>query len=888
MGLFGGTKDKGSAPTGPVRTLRASGMRINVNNPDVVRALAQTRQEWQPDAWGYRDKIGELRFAFQFLARAVSRVQYLAAQVVDDEDDPIPLTADKGLTVPAAIRTAAQEELKRLPLDAGFRFLGVMAENLQVTGECWLHGFMRDGSERWEVLSVDEVSAGQDGRLMIRRYGTAALEDVNLDEEEMLRLWVPHSRFQIIADSPMRALMSVCEEIVLAGREIRAASRSRISSNGILFVPDGMTLLNALKNDRGLLDDASFVADLIAAMMAPIANEGDPGQVAPLVATGTIDDINAVKHVKLERETAADLGDRIDRALSRLARGLDIPPEIISGMSDANHWTAWQIDASTYRYSIDPLVRIVADSLTEAFLRPALLARGFPVDQVKLVQVWYDAGNITENPNRGQDAKDAFDRGAVGFEALRQALGFNPADAPDDEEVLRMVATRIGLDPATAGQLLQHLFAPSQPPVEAINRRVVDPAGADDVPSDGQPKQIGPGTTPPATPSTATPSKPPQLSATAQRIISLIADGAPADDDGADWFVDVEAGRKLMEIDRSIRDQLLTAADGAVTRALEKAGAKVRSKSQKDAQLRAMCASAPSVTDIAALLGPDRVRVQLALSDDELFADALTALEAKFTRLAEAAIERAIYTVLALLRVKKDSDRGKRIAKRLRDGMSGRVASGWGLFRSSLMDLASKYLYNPHPDQEPGEAPDTIVPPSLVRGVLAHVGGAPAGGVDVDTGTTADMAPPAGGIALGGEVSSTLADEGAVTLGFEWAYGITPVRHFEPHLELDGHRFSSWHDAELRPSARYSWVGAWYQPGDHKGCMCDYVPSYAIREYAEVVSAKLGDETPNARADRLLAESDDAAGRSGTTAQLARDERNRIQALQSRYIKAGR
>lgn len=877
MGLFGGTKER-SVAAPRERALRAAGMRIttpasgtDVGN-DLVRALAATRQEWQADAWGYRDKIGELRFAFQFLARAVSRVKFLAAQSEADEDDPIPLAADKGVTVPAALRKAAQEELARLPLESGFRFLGVLTENVQVAGECWVHGYERAGREHWEVLSVDEVNAGQDGRFTIRRYGTAVQEPVDLAKEEMLRIWTPHSRYQIVADSPMRALMSVCEEIVLSGREMRAASRSRFSSNGLLFVPDGLTLINALKDDRGLLDDESFVADLYAAMMAPIANEGDPGQVAPVVITGNPDDIDKVKHVRLDRETDDKLMDRIERSLARLARGLDIPPEIITGMSDANHWTAWQIDASTYRYSIDPLVRVVADSLTEAFLRPALEARGFTPEQTKLVQVWYDAGNITENPNRGQDARDAFDRGAISYDTLRQALGFNDSDAPDDKEILRMVAQRIGVDTGTAASLLTALFDKSNALLGEKEPATTPPPRQLPPPPQDSPQQ--PASEDQATPDTA----PAELSAGAARILTRLGITAAGEPESG-WELDTEHGHRLMEVDRSMRDQLLALADGAVTRALEKAGARVRSKAQKDAQMRAMVASAPDVLTVAALLGPDRVRVELALRDDELFAEALAALHGKFTRIVGAGIDRVVAIVLALLRVRPDSERGQALAERLRGQMSSRVDGGWKRFQQNLNGLMSKYLYNPHPDEEPGEAPDSVVPVALVRDALAYVGGDDTGG---------EGRHAAGGVALGISASSTLEQEGAVGVGFEWAYGITPIRHFEPHRELDGQRFSGWLDPALRTGERYAWVGPYFQPGDHAGCMCDYVPSYAVREYAEVVSDRLRDETPNARADRLLAESDDAAGRTGTTAQLARDERARIQALQSRYIKAGR
>lgn len=830
------------------RVLKAAGMRIKPENREQIAQLSLTKQAWQPDAWQYRDMIGELRFASQFRARAVSRVKYFPAQIQPEEDEPIPLDSDKGITVAASLIKAAQEEMDRLPLNAGYSFLGVMDENLGITGECWLHGYydQETGDEKWEALSVDEVQPGQDGRMHIRRFGTLATVAVDLENEEMLRVWVPHPRYKILADSPMKALMTVCEEIVLNGREMRAASRSRFAANGLLLLPEGLALLNAVKEDETLVDDNEFMADLTAALLAPISNEGDPGAIAPVGISGAAEDLKEIRLLRLERETSTDLLAKIESGLARLGRGLDIPPEIITGVAQANHWTAWQIDISTYRHHIDPAVRIISDSLTEAFLRPALIARGFSAEDVRQITVWYDAGNITENPNRSQDAKDAFDRGAIGFEALADALGFNEADAPDDEELLRMAAFRIGSDPATAGVLLQTLLFPNRVPVEAINKRVVDPNAKENVAPTDTPKQITSGQ-PPATPEQATPNGGQAPSPGGLRLFkALMAAGAPAVDE-SEWFVDDRFGRQLMDIDRSERDRILFAADAALTRGLEKAGARIRSKAQKSPEMAARL-SGVDVFAVGKLVGKAEV-LALGLSEQELVAEALDALEEKFRQWTLSSISRTVRTVLSLLRVKAGSARAQQLENRLRTALEPRVDDGWTFLRAGLGRLATRYLFNPNLDltRPGGEAMDVRVPPSLVRGALALVGGTSpeAAGVDAD-GNPADRERPIGGVALGEEVSSVLRDEGAQELGFEWVYGITQRNHFEPHMFLDGERFDGWNDPRLEPDARYAWVGPTYHPGDHNGCMCDYAITYAVPAVPGPV------RLANAARDRIL------------------------------------
>lgn len=866
-GLFG----IGKKPAPKAKTLVAAGMRIDSKSGPTVRALASSRQEWQSDAWGYRDKVPELRFGLQFRSRAVARVMFFPAEVQQDTDEPLSLDADKGITIPKQYRTMAIEQLNRLPLSSGYRFLGMLDENFGVTGEAWLHGYEEGGEEKWDVRSVDEVRPGSDGRMSIRPYGTATYRNVDLDREELLRMWVPHPRYQLLADSPMISLLDTCEEVVLAGQEMRSASRSRVAANGILLVPDSLTMLTSLKSDPTLVNDEAFMAELVAALLAPINNEGDPGQVAPAIIQGPPDALKEFRHVTLERATDPELINRRENGLMRLGRGMDIPPEILSGLGASNHWSAWQIDASTYRYHIDPSVRILAESLTEGFLRPAMLASGAPLEIVKKIQVWYDAGNITENPNRGQDAKDAFERGAIGFAPLRQALGFDESDAPSDDEVLRMISMKIGIDTHTSALLMAKLFGGDQ----VIE--VAQPAPPPQLPQEEQPKQITqPGQ---VSPDSGAPA------AASNRLVKalLAATGQPE----ADWVVDDEAGRKLMEIDRALREQILAAAEAAMERALEKAGARVKSKAQKDKALAAQLVSMPAL-DIAPYVSREGV-LALGLNEQELLADAFAGLEKKFMAWTEAALAQVIAVVLSMLRVRADSKRGQRITERLRAAVQSRQGSGWSLLLAALTRLAERRLYDPTPTGEQGEArAESNVPLGIVRGALAHVGGTgvDTGEADID-GDAADASRPVGGVGLGQEVDDVLAEEGAQRLGFEWVYGVTPRNIFPPHFDLDGERFSGWGDPKLVPSAQYGWVGSVFRPGDHRGCACDTIPVYAIREYAEVMHDRLAEETPGMKDVRRLAEEDDAAGRSGTSAQLTRDERDRIVALRKRFIEQG-
>lgn len=898
MGLLvQGKKRTRKEGSGKSRPLTAAGQRMTGLPVEALRAISGTRQDWQAHAWGYRDAIGELRSGVQFLARAVSQVQFMPAQVNPDRDDPIPFDSE-ACTISPGLRAAAQEELARLPLSSGYSFLGILVENLSIPGEVWLHGYYDEGdNECWRVRSTDEVDVTSDGRLTIKEGGGLRRE-VKLGnedeeaEEDLLRLWVPHPRYQHLADSPMRALLDVCEEIVLSGMELRAASRSRVMANGILLVPEGLTLLNALIADRSLANDSGFMAELQATLMAPIGNEGEPGAVVPAVIQGNAEDLDKIRHLRLERTTSDELLDRLERCLKRLGSGMDIPPEIVSGMADVNHWTAWQIDAATFRHHIDPMTRIVADALTDGFLRPALLDRGFTRQEVWKLQVWRDAGNLTENPNRGADAVTAFDRGALGYVPLLEALGFSESDLPTPEELAQIIALKGGVDPNQTALILAALLGdrvipkPEPQVVEAAPERKALPP-ADDRPAGGSPGNAPTRTTP-------------EQAAAKRRGLALaealVAAATP--DPTAGWEVHEDAGRQLLELDRALRDRLLIAADALMDRALERAGSRVRSAVQRNAATRAQfAATAPEdITRYAAHVGQAQCFV-MGLDAKALLEGAFDSLRGKFDRWTESTINQVAGVLLKALGITgKDADRLK---ARIVTQMTARMPSAWERLRTGLFGVAERYLFRTGVDEEPvGEHSDTIVPPSLIRAALAEVGGLPPGSSGLDErGLPVDKEEALGGISNGTAVLGALADADALVLGYEWEYGLTPLsRQFDPHKKLDGYRFADWTDPRLIPEPRYAWVGKHFTPGDHDGCQCDYRLVFAVPasvanvpDLAEVADpdTDLGEETQYMKDIRDLAEGDDRAGRTGTTAQAERDTRDLLLALQKRHINGG-
>jgi hypothetical protein len=866
---------RGQRNSQPLPSLTASGEVIDLSDKQLSQKINRQRSPWQQMAWNYRELIGELGAGIDYMSGIQSKVAYLPGVVADDDQPALP-GSDAYKRAPTRVTRAAEEALNALPFRNGHAFTGIMATNLRVTGEAWLHGKSerRGGRTRetWSVLSTDEVQPVNNGLGIVEMPGT---QPVPVGEDEtLLRLWKPHPRWKRLPDSPLRRMLDTCEDIVLIGRELRAAARSRVAANGILLIPNELSLVR--KPDG---EPSDFQTELELTLLAPIANEGDAGAVVPVLLKGPFDQLEKVRHIVLARADSPELIAKLEASLGRLREGMDMPPDAGQSVKDMNHWSAWSVTTENWKNYLEPGVRVMVDSLTEAYLRPSLTMAenrggwGLTEDEADLVQVWYDAGNVTENANRGEDAKELYDRGEVGGEYLRVALGAGKEDAPDEDEYRKMLTWKAAqaMTPELAGimlaQALEGLGIGGVTQVVQGQVSRTPDRGAIEVGTPGGPNGSTRGGT------SGAPGRAPTSPTPVEQPAGM--QGAAAPQDVLD-SVRLVTGDRLAEIEAALRDRLLVAADLAVLRALEKAGSRVRAAAQKDRTLAAEVKGLDA-EDVCPLVGADRI-AQLGLTEDSLLARAFEHLRGKFTAWTTSAVQAVARTVAEMLGLKLTD------VAALTRRLAARIPAAWKSLEHRLRKRALDKLYGRHGDELRGEVPDTLVRPGDIRAALSEVGGLPPGGVDAD-GVTTRPDETLGGLALGRDITH-LMGHAADPIGFSWKYGVTPrERQFEPHRRLNGHRFPDWDDAGLATDASTAWIGTHFAPGDHNGCLCDYVPTWAIAETFGTIATEIEPETVGMGTERLLAELDDAAGRRGTHAQRSRDERDRILAVQHAWMK---
>jgi hypothetical protein len=895
-------------PTPPkLRVLRAAGQRIDLSAWDTSARLAATKQSWQSTAFDYRALIGEVREAYRLRSQAVAKCRFYVAEKRPWPGEPAPLDGDDHELDPQ-LAADAVVNFNRIPFDSSpDGFTARLDENLNAVGEAWVH---IDAEDDFHVRSISEVGIGADGRVTISTLpGVRETKPLDPEAESLLRCWVQDLEWSGLADAALRSMLGVAEDVVLTGREMRAGSRSRVAANGLLLLPSELSLVRSRADDEDGGDDTvesdTFMEDFVAAMLAPLDDDGDAQQVVPIVLRGEKEALDGVKHLTLDRADAEKLIDRQQAALARLLHGLDVQPEQIEGMGGTSHWNAWQIDARSIKEQVQPAADMIAGCLMKAFMRPALESLGYSAADIAKVTIVADASELAENPNRGQDARDAWDRYAISDEALRRELGFDEDDAPDPEEYVRRLASLGRLPVAETAEVLGFRRQDQQP--QTVDGQVLPSTAA--LPSGDRPV-AQPGQTSPEQPVPTMPSAPPDPSQGAPAPIR-----AAAEPDEFAMHVDDDACRALAAIDAALAERIGVAADAALARVLERAGARVRSAAQRDRSLAAQLTNLDPVA-IPAALGRDKVGELVQVAD--LVTDEYTRLRGQVTSWLRDAGVQAGLVACDVVGVNPNGAAGQRLSAEVASRLAQHVNPAWKLLLEELHEAAEWELFEPTAlvDDEPGERSGSLLSAQDIAEVLAVAGGERptliASADEAEFARRDDKGKkrrhrrpdkkrrardtPGTGVATGPVMQAALAAEGAVLMGWEWDYrDFVPRKMFEPHRRLDGIRVSTWSDPKLDTDPRNSWLGPSFAPGDHKGCLCGSIPIYAALDDPEgIVARRLaaakGD--PRRVAVDQLAAADTAAGRVGTSAQQTAEIRRRltdaIDAMRAEHIEKPR
>lgn len=394
---------------------------VNLSDTPVGWRAREGEDSWQKEAWYFYDAVGELRFATNWLANAVSLADMYVAEV-----DPA-----TGLITGPTENAQAQQILKSIFGGAAKRSQaqGTMALNWQVAGEVFiLIRSRRNQDDEWLVLSSTEVSE-RGGNFSYSDPVTGARIEMDPSTDMLIRLWSPHPRYQSHADSPVRAALPILKEIERTSMNIASRLDSRLSGSGVWIIPKEIDFPggdDTPEGPQGVMDT------LMRAASASLNNPGQASSQVPIIFEAPGDQVANFSYQTFATELTAEVLELRPAAIRRLATTMDISAEIIEGMGGANHWSAWQIEEGVYKIHIAPLLDRFADALTIQYLQLALAAAGV-ADPEKYV-IAFDTTAIRTRPNRQAELLELHDRLLVSDEALRSEAGIPDDDIPEEGE----------------------------------------------------------------------------------------------------------------------------------------------------------------------------------------------------------------------------------------------------------------------------------------------------------------------------------------------------------------------------------------------------------------------------------------------------------------------
>lgn len=716
-------------------------------------------EPWSKEVWGYYDTCPEFGNVVMFNGNSLAKVRLFVA-VMSDEGEPIPVDQPEA-EIPPALAVAAQDLLATLksPIGGQAEILRTMSMNLDVPGECYLVFFGERVPTAEEVNEA--IEKGQD------------------------RPAVVPARWEVYSES----------EIMVADRTTKVIVNGD-TKNGVLIDPDqGDDLFRiwirhprwSTKADsaaRHCLTTLRLLASLEAQVLASTNSQMNSGILA--MPNGMTFGASPVTPDSNEEHKQSPFEEALDESFAIPVESPEdltsIRPMVVFGSRE---------DIAAIKYI--PLSRAVDDGMDERIDKTVVrLARGMsaPVEVATgLMQTTFANAEAVDQ----QTFDDYLEpRCRVMVDAL--TIGFlRPGLDGDEEQIGRLVVwydpgDLIG-NPDTEGAATEGVK------IGAIGRRSwrrVMGFSESDAPDEGE--------EPPATGTFGDPTAPVAASGA---VVAAVRATSPL-------------GERLTDIDRRLYDRLAVAFSMAMERALDRAGARLRTRAN-GGPLSDLVASVRGNVDLPRHLGP--ALVADTVGDTDLLAGAWAALEPIYRGQVQAAQRQARAATGTRLPIHTATVEATQVED---------LDEAWAWTQAELTAVTQRSMFEDIAAATIGEAnPAFRSPAGLIRQSMARAGGLR--GIDpkgADQGylvTLSGSLNPAGGVATGTTIMDAATDAGATIDGYTWITG-DPERPFEPHQELDGVTYTSYDDDVLVNDLDFPDFPHFF-PFDHLGCICQAEPS---------------------------------------------------------------
>jgi hypothetical protein len=303
---------------------------------NAVRPQQGNARVWQEAIWDFYDIVPEYRFAVSWVGNLLSRATLLVHK------DGVPTQETAAVEAMAGLFGGPEGQAEML------RLLGV---HFTAVGEAFIVGIPEGGDhgDDWMIAAASEVtrSAGDNG---VWKVGSDELPEDAL----VIRLWKPHPRKPKESDCPSRAVIPILSELNGLTQHVAAQIDSRLSGAGVLLLPSEMDL-PARMQTRGSTVDGEEVAETSVQLSGPeafaqvlsdtmgtsIGDRKSASRLVPVILQGPGEYLDRVRLVQFWSGLDEAARTLREEAIRRLSLGMDMPPEVLTGTADVNHWGAW-------------------------------------------------------------------------------------------------------------------------------------------------------------------------------------------------------------------------------------------------------------------------------------------------------------------------------------------------------------------------------------------------------------------------------------------------------------------------------------------------------------------------------------------------------------------
>lgn len=448
-------------------------------------------KDWQTEGWRLYDIVPEHHFLAGRIGDSVAQARLYVTEV-DDTGEETGEVQDDTIRRLAAIPLGTGSQR-----DDNLRLAGI---DLAVGGECWIVG---EGAAKnpeaaegsWFVVTGAALSRTGD-EIAVRRPQIRGGSKLVLTDgtDILIRCWRPHPNDTDQADSFTRSAIVPLREIELLTKREFAELDSRLTGAGVMFLPEGVDFPRGPEDPEGL---AGFMAYLQRAAAASMADQSRASAMVPIMATipdEMVEHLDKLQPINFWSDLSAEITPMKDKAIQRLASSAEIPGEVLTGIGDANHWTAWLISDEGIRW-IRGYLGLIADALTRGFLRRALESMG--IANPERYAFAFDTSTLAAKPNRLDEALQLHERFLIKDEEVVKAGAFDPDQMPTTQEraaqiLLKLVQGQpdLILDPAVQAALgLPTVQSVGLPPTADQNADGADPDPDDS--TEGEPPNGG-------------------------------------------------------------------------------------------------------------------------------------------------------------------------------------------------------------------------------------------------------------------------------------------------------------------------------------------------------------------------------------------------------------